>query len=120
MSDEKKRPPPIQFQSDGKLEFRDNPDGSKTGTSDKPVHMHIETIKAVGVENLVDIEQHTINKLFGSVSHLIKFYGGGEVRFSYNAKGEILEFTGSRVDARIENGERLVLRRQLKAGDKDA
>jgi hypothetical protein len=120
MSDEKRKPKPVQFRSDGKLEFRDNPDGSKTGTSDKPVHMHIETIKSVGIENLVDIETHTINKLFGSVSHLIKFYGGGEVRFSYNDKGEILEFTGNRVDARIENGERLVLRRQLAAGEKGA
>ena len=117
MSDDAK-PKPVQFRSEGKLEFRDNPDGSKTGTSDKPVDMHIEMIKSVGVENLVDIEVHNINTVFGSVSHYIRFHGGGEVRFSYNSKGEILEFTAQRVDAQILNGERLILRRQLSAGEK--
>ena len=117
MSDQDK-PKPVKFQSEGKLEFRDNPDGSKTGTSDKPVDMHIELIKSVGVENLVDIEVHNINTAFGSVSHYIRFFGGGEVRFSYNAKGEILEFTAERVDAQIINGERLVLSRQAAAGGK--
>lgn len=117
MSDEKK-PKPVKFESEGKLEFRDNPDGSKTGTSDKPVHMHIETIKSVGVENLTDVELHTINKVFGSVSHLIKFHGGGEVRLSYNDKGEILEFTGQHVDAVIIGGECLMLRKQTGAAGK--
>jgi hypothetical protein len=117
MSDDAK-PKPVHFQSEGKLEFRDNPDGSKTGTSDKPVSMHIDSIKAVGVENLVDIEVHNINTVFGSVSHYIRFHGGGEVRFSYNAKGEILEFTAQRVDAQILNGERLILKRQAVAGGK--
>ena len=115
---EQEKPKPVTYRSEGKLEFRDNPDGSKTGTSDKPVDMHIEMIKSVGVENLVDIEVHNINTVFGSVSHYIRFHGGGEVRFSYNAKGEILEFTAQRVDAQILNGERLILRRQLSAGEK--
>ena len=115
---EQDKPKPVKFRSEGKLEFRDNPDGSKTGTSDKPVDMHIEMIKSVGVENLVDIEVHNINAVFGSVSHYIRFFGGGEVRFSYNAKGEILEFTAERVDAQIINGERLILKRQPAAGEK--
>jgi len=114
MSDDK-NPKTVKFQSKGKMEFRDNPDGSKTGTSDKPVHMHFGVIKSVGVENLLDIEAHVINRVFNSVSHLVKFVGGGEVRFSYNDKGEILEFMGQRVDAQIINGERLVLKRQAAA-----
>ena len=119
MSD-KPKPKPVKFESEGDMKFRDNPDGSVTGTSDKPVHMHMESIKSVGVENLVDIELHTINRVFGSVSHLIKFHGGGEVRFSYNQNGEILEFTASKVDAYIIGGERLVLKRQADGGSKDA
>jgi hypothetical protein len=115
---EQEKPKPVIFRSEGKLEFRDNPDGSKTGTSDKPVSMHIETIRSVGVENLVDIEVHNINNVFGSVSHYIRFFGGGEVRFSYNAKGEILEFTAKHVDAQIRNGESLILKRQAAAGEK--
>lgn len=109
MSDE---PKPIKVQSDAGVTRRENPDGSVSMTSKGPVALHIDTIKSVGLENLTDVESHTINRVFNSVSHLIKFHGGGEVRFSYNARGEILDFTASKVDAFIANGERLVLKRQ--------
>lgn len=117
MSDQ---PKPIKVQSAGQLSNRTNPDGSVSLTSKEPVSLHIESIKSVGVENLVDIETHTINRLFNSVSHYIRFFGGGEVRFSYNAEGELLEFTAKNVDAFIANGERVMLRRRPEVPDAPA
>lgn len=105
-------PKPIKVQSEGRLSNRTNPDGSVTLTSKQPVSLHIDSIQSVGIENLVDVEVHAINRLFNSVSHYIKFFGGGEVRFSYNAEGELLEFTALNVDAFIADGDRLMLRRQ--------
>jgi hypothetical protein len=82
-----------------------------TFSSLQPVSLHIKSIKSVGIENLVDVEVHTISRIYNSVSHYIKFYGGGEVRFSYNTEGELLEFSTRNVDAHIANGERIILRR---------
>lgn len=105
-------PKPIKIQSSGQVTSRENPDGSVSLSSKQPVSLHVESIKSVGIENLVDVEIHAINRLFNSVSHYIKFFGGGEVRFSYNTEGELLEFTTSHVDAFIENGERIILKRR--------
>lgn len=113
MSDE---PKPFQVQSDGQLSRRENPDGSVSLTSNKDVALHIDSIKALGIENLVDVEVHTINRVFGSVSHYVKFFDGGEVKFSYNGTtGELLEFSATNVDAYVTNGERITLK--MRSGD---
>jgi len=109
MADE---PKPIKIQPEGELTRKVNADGSLSISSKQPVNLHIASIKSVGVENLVDVESHTINRVFNSVSHLIKFHGGGEVRFAYDARGELLEFTGSHIDAEVHNGERILLKRR--------
>ncbi len=105
-------PKPIRIRSDGQVTNRTNPDGSVSLTSKHPVSLHIESIKSVGIENLVDVETHAINRLFNSVSHYIKFFGGGEVRFSYNAEGEVLEFATTNVDATVFNGDCIILKRR--------
>lgn len=110
-------PKPIRILPGGQVTTRENADGSVSVTSKQPVSLHIESIKSVGIENLVDVEVHAINRLFNSVSHYIKFFGGGEVRFSYNSEGSLLEFAASKVDACITNGERILLKRQ--DGDAD-
>ncbi len=111
------KPKPITIQPGGQVTTRENPDGSVSLTSKQPVSLHIESIKSVGIENLVDVEIHSINTLFNSVSHYIKFFGGGEVRFSYNAEGDVLEFTATHVDAHIVDGERIMLKRQADDGN---
>lgn len=76
-----------------------------------PALLRLQSVKTVGVENLADVEIHTINRIFGSISHYIRFYGGGEVRFSYNTEGKVLEFAVTNAEAHIENGERILLKR---------
>ncbi len=113
MSDE---PKPFKVQSDGELTRKENPDGSLSLTGKANVSLHIDSIKAIGVENLVDVEVHTINRVFGSVSHYVKFFDGGEVKFSYNStSGELLEFSAAGVDAYVTNGERITLK--MRSGD---
>ena len=112
--------PPINVQSDGQVASQSNSDGSISLTSKQPVSLHIETIKSVGIDNLVDVEAHDITWVFNSVSHYIKFHGGGEVRFSYNSEGNLLEFTTSNVDFYITNGECIYLKRQQKAASTSA
>lgn len=117
MSDE---PKPIKVQSSGEVTRRENKDGSLSLSSKHPVALHLESIKSIGIENLVDVEVHSINSVFNSVSHYIRFFGGGEVRFSFNADGEVLQFEASKVDAFIANGESIILKRQREAAKPSA
>jgi len=115
MADE---PKSFKIQPEGEMTKQVNADGSLSISSKHSVALAFGTIKSVGVENLIDIEVHAINKVFNSVSHYIKFHGGGEVRFSYDATGEIMEFTGSHIDAEVHNGERILLKRKADAPER--
>ncbi len=105
------QPKSVRIQPSGEMTKRVNQDGSVSLSSKQPVSLHIETIKSIGIENLIDVEVHAINTLFNSVSHYIKFFGGGEIRFSYNSEGKLMEFSATNVTAEIANGERLILKR---------
>lgn len=51
-------------------------------------------ITSVGIVNLADVRRHRIAAAFGSVSHVVQFAGGGELRYAYNAAGELIELSG--------------------------
>jgi hypothetical protein len=108
MSNEPKK---FTIKPEGRLSVKEAPDGSIAASTDKHVNIDLGTIKSVGIENLIDVEVHEINWLFDSVSHYIRFFGGGEVRFSYNSAGQLLDLTGKGVTTVITDGDRLLFRR---------
>ena len=112
------KPKSVKIKSDGKVSVRETPDGPVLSSSQRNISLEFDTIKSIGIENVADVEVHAINRVFNSVSHYIKFFGGGEVRFSYNAEGRLLEFVATNVAAHIANGERIMLKR--KPDDADA
>ncbi len=61
----------------------------------------IRQVKAIGIDNLLDIEVHSINNIANSTSHFLRFRGGGELRFSYNQAGQILEFSWDRLNVAV-------------------
>jgi hypothetical protein len=110
------KPKPINIQSPGGMSIRINPDGSVSSTSQQPVNINIELIKSVGVENLLDVEVHSINRAFNSTSHYIKFFGAGEVKFAYNSDGKLLQFEGKEIVTSITGGDRIILKRKPAGG----
>jgi hypothetical protein len=68
----------------------------------------LSTIKSVGIADLADVHSHEIVRIFGSVSHHVRFVGGGELRFVYNTRGELLELSASSVKGSISDDHRLV------------
>ncbi len=66
----------------------------------------VRKIHKVGVSNLCDIESHAITRIANSTSHFIRFVGGGDLRFAFTDKGELLELSGHRISFNItEDGE---------------
>lgn len=117
MNDTPGNPPPKPV---GKITIREGADGPARVIDGKSVTLRFDTIKAIGLANVTEVETHNITRAFGSVSHFIKFIGGGEVRFSYNAKGEILEFTATNAAAQVLNRDTLILMRKLPEAGGDA
>lgn len=72
-----------------------------SGTKEGHWEIAIKQIKAIGIANLLDIEVHRINNIANSTSHFLRFRGGGELSFSYNQAGQILEFSWSKLDVAI-------------------
>lgn len=104
-------PKPFTMKPEGQMTIKIESDGTISSSSDKPLEINLQNIEAVGIENVVDVESYEISRLFNSVSHFIKFFGGGEVKFAYNQQGELLEFSAHQVTLSIKNGERIVLKK---------
>jgi len=71
-------------------------------------NIELELVNAVTVENLSWVEQHTVTRIFDSVSHFVRFVGGGELRFAFSLEGDLLELSATGLRLRIEDDYRLV------------
>ena len=97
----------VSITTEGAVSVTEN-GNSVFAVSEKSLHVELSAmVQSVGIENLIDVEIHEINKLFGSISHYIRFVNGGEVKFSYNSAGKLLELSGKGVLASIQDGDRI-------------
>ena len=105
---------PFTLSPEGTMTLKvDSATGAVESTSLDPVNANIPNIKSVGIANLVDVEEQAINRLVNSVSHFVRFYGGGEVHFAFNFEGKLLECKGVGVTTQILDGERILFHRKL-------
>ncbi|MEQ5724261.1 hypothetical protein ABN356_02780 [Providencia rettgeri] len=93
----------------------DNPDMQKppigvTVISSESLSINIKKILSIGIENIIDVESHNINKLYGSTSHFIKFKNGGHVELSYNEDGKLLDFSIHNLKTIVRDGNRILVR----------
>ena len=70
-------------------------DGS--GTS----QVSLDEIRAVRVEDLSQVLDHRIARIMGSTSHVIRFIGGGELRYAYNNRGQVIELSATGIKGAV-------------------
>jgi hypothetical protein len=102
---------PIEVTPENTMDVFTNSDGVLVFSSKDSICVDLTSIKSVGIENIVDIDKHEITPLFDSVSHYIKFRGKGEVQFSYNLNGILLELATTDVHIVIRHSENIIFRR---------
>jgi len=56
-----------------------------------------ERAKRLSLLNIREVLEHSIVESAGMRSHLIYFANNGELRFAYNQKGQLLEFSAHNV-----------------------
>ena len=109
----RKEPKPVGIRSEGQVSASMSPDGLCTVSAAHDITADLVNLRSVGIENLADIEVHEINRLYNSTSHYIKFFGGGEVKFSYSSTGKLLDLIALNVTCSICNGDQVVFRRKM-------
>ena len=70
-------------------------DGSSTS------QVSLDEIRAVRVEDLSQVLDHRIARIMGSTSHVIRFIGGGELRYAYNNRGQVIELSATGVKGAV-------------------
>jgi hypothetical protein len=68
----------------------------------------LPVITSVGIADLADVQSHNIVRIVGSVSHHVRFVGGGELCYVYNTRGELIELSAVNVKVSISSQHRLV------------
>lgn len=66
-----------------------------------PSHVSLDEIRAVRVEDLSQVLEHRIARIMGSTSHVIRFIGGGELRYAYNSRGQVIELSAAGVKGAV-------------------
>ena len=70
-------------------------DGSSTS------QVSLNEIRAVRVEDLSQVLDHRIARIMGSTSHVIRFIGGGELRYAHNSRGQVIELSATGVKGAV-------------------
>ncbi len=69
--------------------------------SHRTAQIPLDEIRAVQVDDLAQVLDHRIARIMGSTSHVVRFIGGGELRYVYNSRGQVIELSSSGVRASI-------------------
>lgn len=71
------------------------------GDGDGTSQVSLDEIRAVRVEDLSQVLEHRIARIVGSTSHVIRFIGGGELRYAYNSRGQVIELSATGVKGAV-------------------
>lgn len=66
------------------------------------------TPSAVGIADLTHVENHTIARIAGSTAHHVHFFGGGELYYVFNTRGEIVELWASKLQTTLTPQRQLI------------
>ena len=66
--------------------------------------LSLDEIRAVRVEDLSQVLEHRIARIVGSTSHVIRFIGGGELRYAYNNRGQVIELSATGIKGEVSPG----------------
>ena len=61
----------------------------------------LDEIRAVQVDDLAQVLDHRIARIMGSTSHVVRFVCGGELRYVYNSRGQVIELFSTGVRASL-------------------
>ena len=74
---------------------------ASVGDGHRTVQVPLDEIRAVQVDDLAQVLDHRIARFMGSTSHVVRFVGGGELRYACNSGGQVIELSSAGVRASV-------------------
>jgi hypothetical protein len=68
-----------------------------TLTPDGNFVFKLDQIQSVGIRNIADVEEHRINRIVGTRSHMVRFFNGGVLTYAYNDAGQLMELCATKL-----------------------
>ncbi|WP_157265997.1 hypothetical protein [Azohydromonas aeria] len=65
--------------------------GARLTRSDGQIRAELPVVTSVGLCNLCEVRSHEVVRVAGMASHSVRFIDGGQLRFAYNDRGELVE-----------------------------
>jgi len=65
--------------------------GARFTRSQSQLLAELPVITSVGLCNVCEVRSHDVVRVAGLVSHCVSFLDGGELRFAYSDRGELIE-----------------------------
>lgn len=65
--------------------------GARFTRSQNQLLAELPVITSVGLCNVCEVRSHDVVRVAGFVSHCVSFLDGGELRFAYSDRGELIE-----------------------------
>jgi hypothetical protein len=60
-----------------------------------------DDVRSVRVDDLAEVLEHRIVRVMGSTSHVLRFVGDGELRYVYDARGQVIDLSAVGLRAAI-------------------
>jgi len=102
----------VRVEHAGPITQERDADGKLLIRSQGDLVIELACIKRVTVEDMVTLRAHEITEVFGSTSHYLLFYGGGNVRLAYASDGTLIDLIVDGVMVQMSGSDRLSLRIQ--------
>jgi hypothetical protein len=74
---------------------------ASVGDGHRTAQFPLDEIRAVQVDDLAQVLDHRIARIMGSTSHVVRFVGGGVLRYVCNSRGQVIELSSSGVRASV-------------------
>jgi hypothetical protein len=84
------------------------PWGARFVNNDGQITADMPRITSVGLCNLCEVRSHEVVRVAGMVSHSVFFVGGGQLRFAYNLRGELVELYSRGVSVAVSKDGRVM------------
>ena len=80
----------VEFKTDGSLKITATGGSPMTVDKDGRSVFELKDLKAVSIQNIVDIESYSITRVEGMTSHCAKYVDFGLLEFAFDKQGNIV------------------------------
>jgi hypothetical protein len=95
--------------SDGSITIS-QPDGSKyVMDAEGNTKGEVRNISSVTIADISYVTEHHVNRIYDTVSHVVRFLNGGTLSYSFSTSGQMIDFESDKLQVALMEGNHIVI-----------